>query len=110
MIIGSMTPQQLKQYLDAGDPVVVIDVRNPWELEISQMAFARLIVLDELPERMDEIPKDQMVVLVCRSGGRSQMAGDFLATQGWDPQRLFNLEGGILGWARDVDPSLPAFY
>lgn len=110
MAIQSISPTELKSRMDSGESFTVVDVRNPWELDISRLEFAQHMVLDELPQRMNEIPKDANVVLVCRSGGRSQMAGEFLSRQGWNPDQLYNLEGGILAWARQVDPSLPSSY
>lgn len=106
----SIMPKDLKTRLDAGDELVVIDVRNDHELNISKVDFAQHIVLHELPTRMDEVPTDRDVVIICRSGGRSMQAAMFLEQQGWDSNRIFNLTDGILGWARDVDDSLPTFY
>lgn len=104
----SMTPTELKAHLDAGDTLQVIDVRNEWELEITSVPFAQHIVLDELPQQLDSVATDQPVVLLCRSGGRSMHAALFLESKGWN--NVYNLEGGILGWAREVDPSLPTNY
>ena len=109
-MVANISPKDLKAKLDAGEDIIVIDVRNPFELDISQLEFAQHIVLDELPERSTEIPQDKPVVMVCRSGGRSMQACQFLANQGWDADKLLNLDGGILAWAHDVDPSLPTFY
>lgn len=110
MNIGKINALELKKRLDAGEDLLVIDVRMPWELEISSVDFAQHIVLNELPGRTSEIPKDKNIVFICRSGSRSMQACLFLASQGWEADKLFNLEGGILGWARDVDPSLPLTY
>jgi adenylyltransferase/sulfurtransferase len=108
MSIQNIRPTELKTRLDAGEDLFVLDVRMDWELAISHLDFAKQIVLDELPERMTEIPQDRPVVVICRSGGRSMQACQFLEAQGWPD--LYNLEGGILEWARQVDPSLPTFY
>lgn len=109
-MIVNISPSDLKARLDAGEDILVIDVRNPFELEISSVDFAQHIVLDELPERLNEIPKDREVVLMCRSGGRSMQACKFLIAQGWPEENLINLEGGILAWAQEVDSSLPTYY
>lgn len=106
----SITPTELKQRLDAGENLRVIDVRMPWELEVSHVDFAENIVMDEIPTRLHEIPRDQPLVLMCRSGSRSYQVAAFLENQGWSSQQLYNLEGGILAWAREVDPSLPKNY
>jgi len=110
MGIQNITPLDLKERLDAGEELVVIDVRNDWELDITQLDFAEHIVLNELPARTDEVPQDKTIVMVCRTGARSMKACMFLAGQGWDADKLLNLDGGILGWARDVDPTLPQNY
>jgi rhodanese-related sulfurtransferase len=110
MPISSITPLELKARLDAGEDIVVIDVRNDFELDISSVDFAKQIVLQELPSRVDEVPDDKPVVFICRSGSRSMQAAMFMMGQGWDADNLINLEGGILAWARDVDPSLPTNY
>lgn len=110
MAIRNIPPTELKQRLDAGEDIIVIDVRQDWELEISKLDFAKQIVLIDLPLRSDEIPKDKLVVFVCRSGGRSMQAAEFLAMHGWHEEYLSNLDGGILRWARDVDPNLPIIY
>ena len=109
-MIGSISPDELKARLDNGDELVVIDVRMPWELEVSSVDFSENIVLNEIPSRLEDIPKDKTLIFMCRSGARSMKACEFLAGQGWDESRLLNLEGGILAWARDVDPSLPENY
>jgi rhodanese-related sulfurtransferase len=109
-MIQSIVPNDLKIRLDAGEDIAVIDVRQDWELEVSSLGFAKQIVLNELPVRADEIPQDKPVVFICRSGNRSMQAAQFFAVQGWPVENLYNLEGGILRWARDVDPSLPTNY
>ncbi|MBI5930789.1 MAG: hypothetical protein HY862_15875 [Chloroflexi bacterium] len=110
MAIQNMKPAELKRRLDAGEDIAVIDVRQDWELEISNLEFAKQIVLTDLPLRAGEIPQDKPVIFVCRSGGRSMQAAEFFAVQGWPEENLYNLDGGILRWARDVDPSLPKIY
>lgn len=109
-MIKEMTPAELKKRLDAGEEIEVIDVREDWELMVSKLNFARQIVLHTLPDHVQEISKDKPVVFVCRSGARSMQAASFLAAYGWQAEKLFNLQGGILRWARDVDPTLPMFY
>jgi sulfur-carrier protein adenylyltransferase/sulfurtransferase len=110
MAIKNISPDDLKAMLDGGEDVLVVDVRMPWEQDISRVDFSTDIVLDELPQRMNEIPKDKTVVFLCRSGARSMRACQYLAGQGWEEEKLLNLEGGILAWARDIDPDLPQSY
>lgn len=109
MAIQAITPQELKDRLAAGDDIVVIDVRMPHELEIANVDFTTHIVLDDLPERINEVPKDKTVVYMCRGGGRSMQAAQFTVAQGWDESKILNLQGGILRWAKDIDPSIPSY-
>lgn len=107
-MFGSITPRELKTRLDSGEAITVIDVREDWELEVSKVDFATHIPMNEIPGRMDEIPQDGPVVFLCRTGHRSARVAEYLASMGWE--NVMNLENGILGWAADVDPSLPGFY
>jgi rhodanese-related sulfurtransferase len=96
---------ELKERLDRGDAVTIIDVREPHEWDIANLGAhgARMIPLGDVPDRAAEIPRDGTVVLQCRSGGRSGKALEYLRAQGWG--NLLNLKGGILAWADQVDPS-----
>ncbi len=80
------------------DKVHIVDVRRPDEFtgELGHIAGAKLLVLDELPNRISELPKDEPIVFVCRSGGRSGRAAAFAHEQGF--QHVFNMKGGMLRW------------
>lgn len=86
---------------------VLVDVREPWEWLVSSLEDhgARLIPLGELEDRMGEVPRDRPVVVYCRSGQRSATATRALLEAGYP--RVANLAGGMLAWARDVEPGLP---
>ncbi|CAN5549666.1 molybdopterin-synthase adenylyltransferase MoeB [soil metagenome] len=112
----SMRPQvpeisatELKQRLDRGDKVTIIDVREPneWEIGNLEQYGARLIPMGELEERLEEIDPQEEIVLQCRSGARSGRALEFMRGQGYD--RLWNLKGGILAWSDEVDPLMPKY-
>jgi adenylyltransferase/sulfurtransferase len=107
--IPEITPTELKERLDRGERPAIIDVREPneWQIGNLEQYGARLIPLGQLPTRVDEIPEDEEVVLVCRSGARSGRALEFLRAQG--RERLVNLEGGMLAWSDQVDPSIPRY-
>lgn len=107
--VRETTPEELKQRLDAGDSLVLIDVRETFEWEISNLEphGARLIPLGEFADRVDELDPDTEIVLYCRSGSRSAGAARHLLARGF--QRVWNLKGGINAWARDVDPDLPTY-
>jgi sulfur-carrier protein adenylyltransferase/sulfurtransferase len=104
-----MAVTELKQRLDRGEKLTIIDVREPYEWEIGNLGphGAKLIPLGELPQRAGEIDRDTTVVLQCRSGARSERALHFLRSQGYS--KLYNLEGGILAWSDQVDPSIPKY-
>ena len=107
--IPEMTVTELKERLDRGDRLTIIDVREPFEWDIGNLGShgARLIPLGDLPDRAGEIDPGDEVVLQCRSGGRSAHALAFLREKGYP--RLWNLKGGILAWADQVDPSIPRY-
>jgi molybdopterin/thiamine biosynthesis adenylyltransferase/rhodanese-related sulfurtransferase len=107
--VPEITPTELKERLDRGDRLTIIDVREPFEWSIGNLEpqGARLIPLNDLPHRLDEIDPDEEIVLQCRSGGRSAQALGFLRQHGYD--RVLNLQGGILAWSDEVDPSIPKY-
>jgi adenylyltransferase/sulfurtransferase len=93
--------------LDSEAPPFLLDVRNPWEWAVGNLAErgARLIPLDELEERLSEVPRDRPVIVYCKGGTRSMKAARRLVEAGYGP--VSSLSGGIAAWARDVDPDLP---
>ena len=101
------TPVELKMRLDAGDDVLILDVREPNEYQINRIPGSVLIPLGELPRRYAELPKDRDVVAHCKMGGRSAKAVEFLQSVGF--RRVKNLRGGILEWIDKVDPSQPKY-
>jgi adenylyltransferase/sulfurtransferase len=109
-MINEITPTELKARLDANVEILVIDVRQPWELEVSTVDFTTHIEMTQIPQHINEIPKDKPIVLMCRSGVRSMKVAEFLSRSGWPSENLLNLEGGILAWAQEIDPTLPENY
>jgi len=102
-----ITPVELKQRMDKGDDLFVLDVREPNEYQINRIAGSTLIPLGELPRRYQELPKDREIITQCKMGGRSQKALEFLRTVGFT--KVKNLKGGILEWIDKVDPSQPKY-
>lgn len=99
--------RELRERLEDGrDEVLLLDVRQPHELEIANLndRGAVLIPVSELPDRLDELDRERDIVVFCRSGSRSAMAVRFLRESGFDRTR--NLSGGILAWADEVDDSM----
>ncbi len=98
---------ELKAELDRGDQVVVLDVREVQEYQISKIAGSVLIPLGDLPSRYTELDPNAVIVAQCRSGVRSLRALEFLRSKGFTNVR--NLTGGILAWSDQVDPSQPKY-
>ena len=99
-----MTVEELKALVEKGEEPVVLDVREAHELQIA--AFPMPVVhipLGSLPSRLSELPAGARIVCACRSGSRSAQAVMFLRQRGFD---AVNLEGGILAWAKRVDPNV----
>ncbi len=108
-MIAQIAPAELAAWLaDAARPApLVVDVREPWEVERCGLEGAHAIPLREIPGRLSELPRERELVLVCHHGGRSQHAAMWLAGNGYS--RLFNLRGGVDAWANDVDPAMPRY-
>ena len=82
---------------------LLVDVRDPWERDICAIADSRSLPMGELLRRLDELPRERELVLVCHSGVRSAMAARLLASHGF---RAHNLVGGVDAWALTVDPAM----
>jgi molybdopterin/thiamine biosynthesis adenylyltransferase/rhodanese-related sulfurtransferase/molybdopterin converting factor small subunit len=103
-----ITATELKQRLDNGDDIQIIDVREPHEYEIGQIPNSKLIPLGQVLTRMNEIDPDRETVVHCKMGGRSAKAIDALQRSGFTG-KLINLAGGITAWSNEVDPSVPKY-
>jgi rhodanese-related sulfurtransferase len=99
--------QTLKERLEGDNPPVVLDVREPWELEIASIEGAIAIPLGQLAGRTAELPRDRPLAVMCHHGGRSAQATAWLRNQGFD--RATNVAGGIDAWARTIDPTLSRY-
>lgn len=102
-----ITPQELKRRLEAGEPLVLLDVREPYELEISRLPNIKHIRMAEVPERVHELNPADEIVVICRSGGRSGQITRLLMQMGY--RRVRNLAGGMNAYAQEVDPNLPVY-
>ena len=105
--VPSVSVREFKQRMDAGEALILIDVREPYEYEIARIAGARLIPLGELESRVDELPRTGTLVLQCHSGIRSEHAVRLLKQAGFE--NACNLEGGIDAWSVEVDPTVPRY-
>jgi len=103
-----ITPTELKQRLDNGDDLQIIDVREDREVAIGRIPNSKHIPLAQVLPRMDELDPNRETVVHCKMGGRSARAIDALQRSGYQG-KLLNLKGGIIGWSNDVDPSVPKY-
>lgn len=99
---------ELKQRLDNGDDVQIIDVREAHELSVAKMPGTIHIPLGQVINRMSEIDPSRETVVHCKMGGRSAKAIQVLKASGF-AGNLINLRGGITAWSNEVDPTVPKY-
>jgi len=104
--IPQLSVKELKQRIDAGEDVFILDVREPYEYQIAQIG-GKLIPQNDVPQRLADIPRDREIVVQCRSGARSQRIAEFLKQSGYP--KVVNLAGGILAWADEIDPKVQKY-
>jgi len=100
----AVVAEQLKTHPEA---VVLLDVREPYERDLAVIEPSVHIPMQELPDRVQEIPKDKQVIIYCHTGTRSMLVAGFLASRGWES--VANLSGGIDAWSLVVDPRVPRY-
>ncbi|HEV2845033.1 MAG TPA: rhodanese-like domain-containing protein, partial [Thermoanaerobaculia bacterium] len=98
---------ELKQWIDEGRKVTVLDVRNPPEYEVCRIEGSKLIPLPELHNRLDELDPSEVIVAHCHHGMRSARAVELLRQRGFS--KAINLAGGIDEWSVQVDPAVPRY-
>jgi adenylyltransferase/sulfurtransferase len=96
---------EAKRLRDA-DPVrnLIIDVREPYELEIARIEGAQHIPMGQIPEHLDALPRDKHLLILCHAGGRSRRVTEFLRGHGLES--VSNITGGIDAWAETIDPGM----
>lgn len=105
--IPFVTVEELQEKLQGNLPVLLIDVREPFEYQICHVPEAQLVPLGVLPAHIDKWNKEEEIFLLCRSGGRSGSAVQLLQQAGFS--KVFNVEGGILAWAERIDPMMKKY-
>jgi rhodanese-related sulfurtransferase len=101
------TPREVKRRLDAGDDLLLIDVREPDEVKTASIHGANVHPLSQAREWIDTLPKDRDVVVFCHHGGRSAQVAMALAQRGH--ANISNMTGGIDAWSEQVDPDVPRY-
>ena len=104
-----ISPAHLAQRLnDAQQPApLLLDVREPWELEICRIEGSVAMPMGSVPARFPELDRDRETVVICHHGGRSAQVCMFLERQGFSS--VINLAGGVAGWAAQVDPRMAQY-
>jgi molybdopterin/thiamine biosynthesis adenylyltransferase/rhodanese-related sulfurtransferase len=105
--VPEVTAADVKKMIDEKKPFVLVDVREPHEVEICQIPDSALIPLGDIPSRMNELSTADEIVVYCRVGVRSARAVEQLMKAGF--RKIHNLKGGILAWADQVDSSMPKY-
>jgi len=105
--VEEVAPMELKEKIDAGERIVLLDVREPFEYAFCRIENSKLIPLGELKGRVGELDRSAETVVYCHTGVRSARAVDLLSSQGF--RRVRNLKGGIKAWAEEVDPKTPIY-
>lgn len=104
MPVTEIEPADVAARRAAGERFTLVDVREPWEVDLCRVDWAVQIPMGEIPGRCGEIDRSAPVVVMCHHGGRSLRVAHFLAQQGFD--RVANLTGGIDAWREQIEPSM----
>jgi rhodanese-related sulfurtransferase len=107
MPFKEVTPREVKQRLDAGEKLTLIDVREPQEMMIAAIDGAQEYPLSQAMTWIDTLPKDEELIIFCHHGGRSAQVAMVLAQRGHT--NVSNLSGGIDLWSQDVDPMVQRY-
>jgi len=101
-----INPQGLQHWLQdtAREKPLLLDVREPWEYDYCHLDGARLVPMNQVPQQYVNLDKEADIVVICHHGVRSYQVARFLEHYGFT--KVYNLQGGMDGWARDVDPAM----
>lgn len=103
-ILKAISPQTLKERLDKNDPIFLIDVRENYERNLGSIPSVH-IPMGEITDRMNEIPTDKELVIICRSGKRAEAVANLLSCE-YACSNISILEGGLLEWKDTIDSTL----
>jgi len=106
-MLTELTPMEVHRRLRAGDRLVILDVREPFEIALAALPDAVHIPMGDIPGRLHELDPEAEIVVVCHHGIRSANVANFLASRGFES--VINLRGGIDAWSRTVDPGIPVY-
>lgn len=106
---STISPLELKEWMDRGENIFLVDVREPAEFEIVSIPGATLIPKGEfvMGTALEKLPQNKRIVLYCKTGGRSAEALAIVKAAGFAD--AVHVGGGVVGWVKQVDPSLPSY-
>lgn len=107
MPVQDMTVQELQSKLQQGENLLLLDVREVSEYRRAHIAGSVLMPMQQVPVRLDELPKERPIVVICHHGMRSRQVADYLVH--YDYRQIFNLSGGIDAWSREIDAAVSRY-
>ncbi len=100
-MITQITATELQEKVQDSDDLFLLDVREPFEFEYGNISGSVLIPMNQIQQKLAELPADREIVVICHHGVRSQMVAEFLEHSGFT--QIYNLSGGIDAWSQEVD-------
>ncbi|MDD5462056.1 MAG: rhodanese-like domain-containing protein [Methylococcales bacterium] len=107
MTVKNLSAIELKNKIQQNEKLFLLDVREPSEYQYARIEGSVLIPLNQIPQRLEELARDQEIVVICHHGMRSQQAADYLVKSGL--KNVSNLTGGIDAWSCACDSSVPRY-
>ncbi len=105
--VSLIHPVTLKERLDKGEDICLVDVREGWEHSLAAIPGSEHFPLGELADRVQELLYEEEIVVYCHYGQRSHVGAQILMESGF--KKVHNLQGGIDAWSQIVDPSVPRY-
>jgi len=105
--IKEISVQSLNKKINNNEDFSLIDVRENKELKISKISQAIHIPMNAIPDNLNQISSEKMIIIMCKSGGRSAKVCEYLSAQGYS--NIYNLKGGIISWALEIDSILDIY-
>ena len=102
----TIEPKEVHAMMQDGTKFFLLDCREPWEFETARIDGAKSIPMRQIPQRVQDLPNDQLVVVYCHTGMRSFNAASWLNRQG---VTAYSMNGGIDQWSREIDPKVPRY-
>lgn len=106
-MIKSISPQEAKQLIENESSLKLIDVREPWEYKLAKLENSQLIPLRDLTNHLEKFEPNDSFLIYCHHGSRSFYACAYMLQQGF--KEVYNLEGGIDAWSKEIDKSIPKY-